>query len=513
MSKNISYNPADKRRRPYLVSCDWLSVSVRLTPLADYTQERMPSGYLVRQKGYGTKQWQHIAEVYEADETPVGTLAWLPRRAGISPLAGIFKVDNQVLYEQGAWDRICAALIALGLKFVGISRLDLACDFNEFFNGLQAQTLINGYLSGDYVKVGLNKAYAFIEPGTHTTTKSDDEFSVYDRIPNYEGTKQRERDEKFIAERNAEIADSGLPLLDFKQAVKLRKPKPAEVQSLTFGKASNPVQVILYNKSKELREVKMKRYIVECWKRAGLDLSRSVWRVEMRLRSEATNLENLCNGEIQSLSLVDVVSQQQFEAIFAAYAEKYFKWYRFDGHDKIQNSPRQQVFSFDSEPVFRPKRRKVKKDASKYLRGVVSQLDKAVFQNVRQGNNLMALHCKRVRDFFADSFDGLSAIRDHDAKQKFLAGHVGQPSDASKHTSLLFDGYDAERAIAIGAEVTEARRRLQRSEGLIAQYIRTQQRTILDDYSTPPVDPGVVESIQQAIINSIFTSSKNIDYD
>lgn len=514
MKQQITYNETDGRRRPYLVSCDWLSISCQLTRNSDFTHEHLQSGYYVKEKGHGTKQWQHVADVLEADETPIGTIAWLPRRSSISQLAAVFKVENSVLYEQNFWDRVCAALLALGLRFVGISRMDIACDFNEFFNGLQAQTLIDGYISGKYVKVGLAKAYAFIDAGYHAS-HSDKGLAIHDRVPNFPGTDQLKRDEKWVSERNADIADSGLPLLQLQQARPIRAPRPAQVQSLTFGKAGNPVQVILYNKTKELQEVAMKRYIVENWRAARLDLSKPIWRVEIRLRSEACKLQNLCNGEIQALSLVDIVSQQQIEAIFTAYAEKYFKWFLFDGHEKIQNSPRQQLFSFTQEPVYRPKRRKVKKDASRYLRGLVGQLDKATFANTRSGNNLMALHCKRVADFFRNCFEGLDAVKMQQAKKDFLSGHIAVPMNETKHTDILYDGYSTERAIQIGADITEARRRLAGSLSLDDMYRRSQRSEINWDNIADDtwVDEDVCRSINESIINTIFSPSSNLDYD
>lgn len=514
MSKDITYNPKDKRRRPYLVSCDWLSISIHTTPNFRPEKERQDSGYSIKPKPYGTKMWANVAEIFEPDGELIGTLAWHPRNTSITQLAGIMKYENKLLYEANMWDRICASLIGLGLKFKGISRLDIACDFNEFFNGLKPESLIAGYISGEYVKVGLNKAYAFIDPNTHTVAK-DEDFMVYDRVPNFPGSDQRARDEKWVDERNKEIADSGLPHLTLKTARKVAKPQAAFIQSLTFGRASNPVQVILYCKSKELQEVKMKRHIVDCWKRAGLDLSRPVWRVEIRLRSEATKLENLANGEIQSLSLVDIISQRQFEAIYTMYAEKYFKWYRFDGHAKVQNCPRQQVFSFDAEPICRPKRVRVKKDSTPYIRGLVSAINKATAANIEAGNHLMALHCKRVADFFGDCFEGLSVARDNEAKVKYMKGLIARPMNETEHTAVMYDGYSMERAAAIAADVESARRRYRTrsGEGLVAQYIRTQQRTVLDDFTSPSVDPDVIDSIYDAIINSIFTTSKNLTYD
>lgn len=514
MSQQITYNPTDKRRRPYLVSCDWLSVSVQLTPNSDFSKEHLQSGYYVREKGYGTKQWQHVAEVEEADSTPIGTLAWAPRRSGISPLAGVFKVENAVLYEQNAWDRVCAALLALGLRFCGISRMDIACDFNEFFGGLQAQSLIDGYVSGQYVKVGLARAYAFID-GTYHVSDKGDTCEVYDRAPNFPGSDQLKRDEAWVSARNAEIADSGLPHLEVTPAKKVRRARPAQIQSLTFGRASNPVQVILYNKTKELQEVAMKRYIVDNWRAARLDLTRPVWRVEIRLRSEACKLENLINGEIQSLSLIDIVTQEQIEAIFASYAEKYFKWFRYDGHEKIQNSPRQQLFSFDKEPVFRPKRAKIKKDASRYLRGLVGQLDRAAINNVRAGNNLMALHCRRVRDFFVRSFEGLENLRDMNAKKEYLAGRIMQPMDGIRHHETLYDGYDADTATKIGAGLLASYRRLCGSIALDDRYRRAKRAEIDWDSPTlePEIDLAAVDSINESIINTIFNSPKNLTYD
>lgn len=60
--------------------------------------------------------------------------------------------------------------------------------------------------------------------------------------------------------------------------------KSATYKSFKIG--SSRKQVVVYNKSQEL-EFSHKEYIRESWERSGLDLTKDVWRVELRCSSEA----------------------------------------------------------------------------------------------------------------------------------------------------------------------------------------------------------------------------------
>ena len=50
-------------------------------------------------------------------------------------------------------------------------------------------------------------------------------------------------------------------------------------------KPESNVDTYLYNKTKEMQDKKYKPWIVEAWKRAGIDTSKDVWRLEFSLHN------------------------------------------------------------------------------------------------------------------------------------------------------------------------------------------------------------------------------------
>ena len=127
----------------------------------------------------------------------------------------------------------------------------------------------------------------------------------------------------------------------------------------------------------------------------------------------------------------------------------------------------------------------------------------------------MALHCRRVRDFFVRSFEGLEYLRDVNAKKEYLAGRIMQPMDGIRHHETLYDGYDANTATKIGAGLLASYRRLCGSIALDDRYRRAKRAEI--DWESPTLEPEIdlaaVDSINESIIDTIFNSPKNLTYE
>ena len=227
--------PTDGRLRPYVLSIDWLQVSVLLSEhfVADGTN---CWGYTTERKATGSKVWKDIFVVYDNEGVEIGTLACHPHSDALNKMSGVLKYSNDLLYEADAVDRAFAAIKFLGLSYRGITRLDLAYDCNELFNGLQVESLVRGYLNGKYVKRGQNKWMLVGNSNYYAVPTADgDDVELYTRKPDYLKTKaemqaERQQEMKMFeamentsyaacaqqADRSAEVfgrlTDLGLPL-------------------------------------------------------------------------------------------------------------------------------------------------------------------------------------------------------------------------------------------------------------------------------------------------------------
>lgn len=551
-----SVNPSDKNRRPYAISLDWLSVCCTTTlaffqknnikantakmdeakerlredtqkiytPLSHQERAKLkeeirkdwneyatgeaempeiiqPTGYYIRECGTGTKQWARIAQVYEPNHTLVGTLTWQPRSTAIKSDLAILKLENAILYEADCWERAVAAIVGLGLKFHSISRLDVACDFNEFYGGLTPRNFLDRVSDGTYVKVGLTRAFASMDFGYKVVKKHDDSPGVVANpmseaeeqfaknvkgwrkkttlLPALPFTQQeyvnaiwhflenaikgdREYNERlcaalantikrvevleftrrcYVIAVNKDLEGTGLPLLEYHPTLFAAKPIKPRVDSLTFGRAGKAIQAIIYNKTRELQEVKMKQYIVDTWQRAGLDVSRDVWRVEIRIQGAGKEFQCLENQELGQLSFVDIALQEQIEHIFSAYAEKYFKFYHWDDkHVKVQNMRRLQLFCFVNAPLIRPKRIKKQCNPTRFTKVIVGQLTKAIGDASDVNSKYYQYILRRARDFYSNMYQLGTYIEELDAKERIANTNFIKIDSPADHNLRLYAG-------------------------------------------------------------------------
>lgn len=542
---------SDKNCRPYVISMDWLSLSCNTTAAFFPDREEQPSGYRIKPKGNGTKMWACMADVYEPNGQQIGTLTWQPRSPVIRQDSAILKIDNNILYEADAVDRACAAVIALGLKFRCINRLDVAYDCNLFYGGLTPRNFISRIDDGQYLKVGLTHAYAYRDMTYHAQevngqllavtpnlSEAEEEFirrvrakirqpkalsafavdnsiaaatlSESEALANLRNLAKATADDTpedaawnimltayiytlvpglacgefarkaWLIVRNKVAQTAGLQPKDFIPTKPLTARPHPRTESLTFGRAGKAIQVQIYNKTKELREVHMKKYIVDTWQRAGLDIDDDVWRVEIRIASAGQELQNLENRQMTRLTCNDILTQAQIEEVFFAYAEKYFKFYRFDPDIvKVQNMPRLQLFCMTQRPLFRPKRIKKQCNPTRFTRVMVSQLNKAI-QDAQAINSpfYTRVLCK-ARDFYAHMYDFGMHIEEIKARSLYEAGQFVSPETPAEHAALLYAGStDGHRLYA----VQQAKYYEERSKKL-KKSLRAKIQQRLEDYA------------------------------
>lgn len=259
-------------------SLDWLQVYCIGDELTqDYTELTSPQNdKFGNHRTYKIKESHEFIKGYaynrlvEYRNYPIATIAWHPRNANNNPRGCAIKLFNAVLYIAD-WHFILADVLAtLGWHAKSITRCDLACDLNYFFNGLHPETFIRKYMcktADTYIREGSNK------------------WAVY-------GQKEIQRN---------------------------------TFNSIRWGSRSSGVSVYLYNKSKELREQKFKPWIVEAWKEKALKIE-DVWRVEISVSSSGRGLKDVFNGIIRSLFVDEIATQEGIESAFKMYAAKYFKF-------------------------------------------------------------------------------------------------------------------------------------------------------------------------------------------
>lgn len=223
-----------------------------------------PNGYEIKRLEYSTRIFKHIDEIY-FNKKKICTATHTPFSGVLEQDMIIIKFENYLLYEKELFLVVDNFLKDFNLTYKSISRLDIAADFNTFYKKRNVQNFLNEFLKNNVRKIG--KANYKLQG----------------------------------CQKSAHVVDY-----------------------LRFGGNSSEVSAYIYNKTKELNEVKMKSYIVDMWRCSGLDVDAGVWRLEFSVKSSAIKMLDKQSGDLQDINLENIKDKCFREKMFLALYEKYF---------------------------------------------------------------------------------------------------------------------------------------------------------------------------------------------
>ena len=203
----------------------------------------------------------------------VAHIACVPRTKHLPYTAGAIKLENSALYVADWYFILTDILATLRWSPRRITRLDLCADFNYFMGGLLPSTFLRNYIrknDASYIRIGSNK------------------FCVYG----------------------------------------LKDMHSTSFESIRWGSRQNGVSVYMYNKTRELTQVKNKPYIRELWKRTQLSSTLDVWRVEISITSQGLGLKSASDSLLHTLFVDDFDHPEAARDFFKVYAAKYFRFLR-----------------------------------------------------------------------------------------------------------------------------------------------------------------------------------------
>ncbi len=242
-----------------LLNIDWLQLNCR--GVISKT-----TGYQIKQMEYSTRQFKIIQEIYINNKL-FCTCVSCPFSSVLASDMVLLKVANEHLYSPTLFSDLDKLIRDFYLRVKGLSRLDLCCDFTEFYNHRSVSKFLNQFMKNEVKKMG--KATYKIQ-----------------------GMQKRRH------------------VIDY----------------LRFGTNNSDVSVYLYNKTKELNEVKMKPYICDCWRASGLDVEKTVWRLEFSIKSSRIKLVDEDTGVIHSIDYHSIKEAHFKELIFSALLKSYFSF-------------------------------------------------------------------------------------------------------------------------------------------------------------------------------------------
>lgn len=223
---------------------------------------------------YQSRQWRALYEVYYFDDLwgTISTQSTLPTIPGDY---FILKIENKYLYSDCLWDQILSFYAGTAIRVCGISRVDICIDFQRFDNGDHPSAVIRDFASGKIDCLGKMRG---------TIVRGQSSSSPY--------------------------------------------------EYLSLGSRTSDVRVYLYNKSKELRDVKMKPWILASDYLGGLSKKEDIWRLEVSLKGQSMSWANAWTGEDCSITLDDLRNDSYLQMVAFSLFKKYF---RFIKHSTAKN--------------------------------------------------------------------------------------------------------------------------------------------------------------------------------
>ena len=301
----------------YVVNCDWFQVSVRnvrslrFSHLDEIGNEVWSFKVL---EGVEFNPYYARAMRVQYKEVDAFHLFLDPRHPEADKLDCALKVANRLLYCSDWADILRTFLRLTGFQVNHLQRVDICADFNYFLPQQGVRPLNPAKFIRDYFSPPTTRHDSYYRKGSN-------KFRAY-------GEKTESR---------------------------------IYFETLSFGSRESPVQVNLYNKSREL-EVKEKPWIREAWQAAGLQDTKEVrvWRVEFSMNPQGMSLEHIKHDYFTELSLEQCATFTAINQLFVTLAQKYFVFYRLT-LDHVKKGARVRtdretpckLFDFTFEPVFK----------------------------------------------------------------------------------------------------------------------------------------------------------------
>lgn len=319
----------------YCISVDWLQVCCYSNNLAyllnnDYYKKVDSLPYWLELQPLETRSFARFIRIHIKvgnDWRYCADILAVPRSSMLNSNIVLVKIHNRFLYSQNYIKLLYDICATFKLSIKGLTRLDLCYDCNNFHGGLKPHKFIKEFVTAEFdspryiYKVGAKQ------------------FRVY-------GGKSVSSATKF--------------------------------SGIEFGSGKSSKRCYIYDKTRELEEVKDKPWIRQYWQQNGLisDGKTHVYRAEISIKCDGMDLLNMSTGELFKLSPEYLKSQPAIEKLFHFYAARMFRFHRKGKHTRVRDYDRIELFENSPIITCKPKKVCVNADTGRTEKICVSTLSK-----------------------------------------------------------------------------------------------------------------------------------------
>lgn len=265
-------------------SVDWLTLYCQ----CDWLEE--PIGYVFKRRAIGSRQFKYVDDVtISGTNEPFCVLESKPYSRIIGQSTVMMKLANRQLYQKGWQNEVVNFTFLTRMVIISVSRVDFCTDLLEFSNGIKPKQLISRFLSNVYLKDGRS---SYTLQGEQKQTH--------------------------------------------------------EVSYLRFGKHDAACCVYLYNKSKEMREVKEKVHIRQMWREVGLNTGDDVWRLECSVHPSQLSFADTATSEVRKLTFAHFFRYDVLMEMYCALIKRYFLFKYNNGTKNKTRMPSVELVYYES---------------------------------------------------------------------------------------------------------------------------------------------------------------------
>ena len=373
-------------------------------------------------------------------------IACVPRTDHLPLVSGAIKLENSTLYLADWYFVLTDILATLQWVPKKISRLDLCADFNYFVGGLLPSTFLRNYIrkqDASYIRIGSNKFCVYGIKDMHTTS----------------------------------------------------------FDSIRWGSRQNGVSVYMYNKSRELLEVKNKPHIRALWKAHDLSTTLDVWRVEISITSQGLGLKSATDAMFHSLFVDDLAEPNACRDLFKVYAAKYFRFLRTERAAKRKRDLKEvQLLDLQTDCPLRPLTQVTSVDSGR-MEKIISRRLHLMFEAVQVGQ------CSD-KQVMADALSKVIQLYDQHYEIKDNVAFAGKRLTELLHDPLLSSLHLPTKESEF-YNLTRARRNLSRWERIAHLLGEALLKEIKNAHSDSPL-PRAVARNSQTLPSSIPPPPKEI---
>lgn len=288
----------------YCISVDWLQTYCLGNEITIGEYQSKTFKFIVQLQEGETAQFRSIYHV-SVGGMQVAVIQQRPRTKVINQKATLVKLSNRVLYSQLYIRMLYELQEVLSLTYKGITRIDICYDCNRFAGGRSVPRFIK-----HFVEKPLGEKGSLYRRGS-------DKFAAY-------GSKSSTSN--------------------------------ARISSIRFGSENSRIGCYIYDKTLELKEVKDKPWIRETWEQNGLisDDKTHVWRSEISIKAEGTDLLNMTTGELFKISPEYLEHIGSIQNLFYVYAGKMFDFRICNGQECKRNYDKLLIFECDKKITEKP---------------------------------------------------------------------------------------------------------------------------------------------------------------